>query len=138
MQHLEPPGDHLLDHGGDQQLHRLPGRNEFLVMIPGDRIREIRSGRYGFVLYESNVEPGEYMVRFDGLDYNTVIIEDRCEVLPSEPFRAEPASLLVTVKYHVAHWPYDTGTPSRSTTLYNRPTSWIPATGAIVDEIRVS
>jgi len=108
-------------------------------MNPGDRIREEGSGRLGFVLYTSNMNDDTMVVRFDGQDWNTPVGDlSRFEVLPSEPFRPEPAAPTVTVKYHIAYWPYDDSggaTAHRATHLHSVPARWVPPVGAFVDEI---
>lgn len=107
-------------------------------MNPGDRVRETSTGRLAFVLYMSNIDAGQMMVRFDGSDYNAPVCVDRFEVLPSEPFRPAPASPVVVVKYHIAHWPYRELPYHHVTNLHGVPARWTPAAGAIVDEITVT
>lgn len=106
-------------------------------MSPGDRIMHTHSGRRGFVLYESNTTPGDYMIRFDGVAYNSLVDGGQYEVLPTEPFRPKPVAPTVMVKFHVAVWPYNHTSEQRSTQLHGVPSRWVPTVGAIVDEITV-
>jgi hypothetical protein len=58
---------------------------------PGNRVQlnELSGnpGRLAFVLFESNTNAGEFLVRFDGFAYNTLIRANTLELLPDEPFR---------------------------------------------------
>jgi hypothetical protein len=54
---------------------------------PGSRLRQNDSGRLAFMLFTSNTDSREIIVRFDGFAYNTLVRSDRFTVLPDEPFR---------------------------------------------------
>jgi len=60
---------------------------------PGSRFqlheRSGNQGRKGFVLFLSNMNTTDLMVRFDGFAYNSVTKRDWIEILPDEAFRTE-------------------------------------------------